>query len=76
MKTAGDYRIRSGGLKLWWCLCVLALPGQAGRAFAAAQDSKGEVFKLREVSVFEQSDDSFLGANHADVSSLLTLPGK
>ena len=60
MKTAGGYRIRSGGLKLWLCLCVLALPGLAGRAFAAAEDGKGEVFKLREVSVFEQSDDSFL----------------
>jgi hypothetical protein len=32
----------------------------SGPAFAAAEDSKGEVFKLREVSVFEQSDDSFL----------------
>ena len=60
MKTAGDYRIRSGGLKLWVFLCVLALPGLSGPAFAAAEDSKGEVFKLREVSVFEQSDDSFL----------------
>ena len=60
MKTAGGYRIRSGGLKFWLCLCVLALPGVAWRALAAAEDGKGEVFKLREVSVFEQSDDSFL----------------
>jgi len=60
MKTADGYRIRSGGLKLWLCLCVLALPGVAWRALAAAEDGKGEVFKLREVSVFEQSEDSFL----------------
>jgi hypothetical protein len=60
MKTAGDYRIRSGGLKLWLCLCVLALPGPAGRVSAAAVEVQGEVFKLREVSVFEQSEDSFL----------------
>jgi hypothetical protein len=60
MKPAGDYRIRSGGLKLWLCLCVLTLPGVAGPAFAAIEGGKGEVFKLREVSVFEQSEDSFL----------------
>ena len=60
MKTADGYRIHSGGLKLWLCLCALALPGVAWRALAAAEDGKGEVFKLREVSVFEQSEDSFL----------------
>ena len=42
------------------CLCVLALPGVAGPAFAATEGGKGEVFKLRELSVFEQSDDGFL----------------
>ena len=60
MKTAGNCHIRSGGWKLWLFLCVLAVPGVAGSAFAAAEDGKGEVFKLREVSVFEQSEDSFL----------------
>ncbi len=40
-----------------------AWPG--GRAFAATENSKGEVFKLREVSVFEQSDDSFLRGQSA-----------
>ena len=59
MKT-GDCRIRLGGLKLWLCLCVLALPGVAGRVIAATEDGKRQVFKLREVSVFEQSEESFL----------------
>ena len=36
------------------------MPGLAGRAFAAPADGKGEVFKLREVSVFEQGADNFL----------------
>ena len=56
MKTAADYRIRPGGLKLWLLLCLLAMPGLAGRALAAAEAGKGEVFKLREVSVFEEGE--------------------
>ena len=36
------------------------MPGLPGRASAAAETGKGEVFKLREVSVFEQGTDNFL----------------
>ena len=60
MKTAGRQQGCSGGLKLWVFLCALAMLGLASRAFAAAEDGKGKVFKLREISVFEQGEDNFL----------------
>jgi hypothetical protein len=44
-----------------------AMLGLMGRALAATQETKGEVFKLHEVSVFEQSDDSFLRGQSAQV---------
>ncbi len=44
---------------------MLALPNPVGRALAAAEPGKGEVFKLREVSVFEQGERSFLRGQSA-----------
>ena len=60
MKTARRCRVGLGGFKLGFSLWLLALSGLGGRAFAAAEASQGEVFKLREISVFEQDDRSFL----------------
>ena len=65
MKTVTGYEVHPGGLKLWLILCVLAMPGLAGRAFAAAEAGKGEVFKLREVSAFDQGEHSFLRGQNA-----------
>jgi len=65
MKMMGSYQARPGGPKLCLLLCVLTVPGLAGRALAAAEAGKGEVFKLREVSVFEQGEQSFLRGQSA-----------
>ncbi len=60
MKTTNIHRVGSGELKLWWLLCALAVAGPAGPVPAAAQGGEEAVFKLREVSVFDQGDDRFL----------------
>ena len=62
MKTAIDHRVGVGGfnVSLWLLIWGLAGLGLVVRAAAAEAGTGDETFKLREVSAFEQGQDSFL----------------
>jgi hypothetical protein len=62
MKLVGEHRFWLGELKaiIRLLACGLAVSGLTARGFAAGEAGTEQVFKLHEVSVFEQNMDSFL----------------